>query len=334
MELFWKERVEEKRSAVENVETLSKIYTGVACAEVLDNLIDAAYAASGEMLIPFIEQYLNKKGNELVENQYLLIQGYINPLKNILYRYTKKAGLKRICNNNLKSCGIMPRNIYQSFAMEALLAPPEEIPLVILQGAMGSGKVLLSLATALEKVINVQGMDAIRIVRGSLPSVDVQNSLMGLNLERNLSWAGSIRDDLRVVLEASGIPKKEINKTIKDMLEEDTLSIESMKEIQGRSLPHSTVIVVEAQETTQDQIIGILSNIAANTKIVLIGNLKQVENCGDIHPCTNGLAVISERMKGSSLCAQVVFGKSNSEKSPLAKEIAQRNLLIRHIRDT
>lgn len=47
--------------------------------------------------------------------------------------------------------GIRPQNRLQRFALDALLAPAEEIPLVILRGPAGTAKTFLSMAAALDK---------------------------------------------------------------------------------------------------------------------------------------------------------------------------------------
>ena len=47
--------------------------------------------------------------------------------------------------------GIRPQNRLQRFALDALLAPAEEIPLVILRGPAGTAKTFLSMAAELDK---------------------------------------------------------------------------------------------------------------------------------------------------------------------------------------
>ena len=50
--------------------------------------------------------------------------------------------------------GIAPRNIGQYFMKEALLAPPDVAPLVIIKGTAGTGKTLFALAAGLENYAN------------------------------------------------------------------------------------------------------------------------------------------------------------------------------------
>src|SRR5699024_981769 len=50
--------------------------------------------------------------------------------------------------------GVQTRNVGQVFAFEALLAPVEVAPLVILKGPAGTAKTFLSMAAALEQAYN------------------------------------------------------------------------------------------------------------------------------------------------------------------------------------
>ena len=56
--------------------------------------------------------------------------------------------------------GIRPQNRLQRFALDALLAPAEEIPLVILRGPAGTAKTFLSMAAALDKTCLLYTSDA------------------------------------------------------------------------------------------------------------------------------------------------------------------------------
>lgn len=52
---------------------------------------------------------------------------------------------------DMTAFGIRPQNRLQRFALDALLAPEEEIPLVILRGPAGTAKTFLSMAAELDK---------------------------------------------------------------------------------------------------------------------------------------------------------------------------------------
>ena len=61
--------------------------------------------------------------------------------------------------------GIHPKNIYQGIALDALLDP--QIELVILTGPAGSGKTLLTMAAALEMVVEKRNYERIIVTRNT-----------------------------------------------------------------------------------------------------------------------------------------------------------------------
>lgn len=300
-----------------------KAYTGVSCMEALDNLIDTAYASGVDVLLPTVKNHLKENGEKPIENQYFLIRGCVNPKKSILCGYRKKDGLRQILKDNLNIHGITPRNAYQSFAIDALIAPPEEIPLVILQGSAGSGKSLLALAAGLRNVIDLQTMDTVLVTRNNVLFAEDQGFLPGTEMEKMEPLVRGIMDNFKEILRIGGTAKSLTNETIEDMIREGIISIESMAYMRGRSIPYTTVIVDEAQNTTPNQMLGLLSRVSENTKIILTGDPDQIDN-HLVDRYTNGLTFAAERMKGSSLCAQVTFNESHCVRSPLAKEAAIR----------
>ena len=63
----------------------------------------------------------------------------------------RNGKIRKLEYDAVKPFGVSPRNSGQPFAVEALLAPAEEIPLVILKGAAGTAKRFLTLACALQQ---------------------------------------------------------------------------------------------------------------------------------------------------------------------------------------
>ena len=71
------------------------------------------------------------------------------------------------------------------------------------------------------------------------------------------------------------------------------------------------------------QAFSIISRAGAGSKIVLCGDVEQIDNVA-LDSRTNGLTYASERMKGSPLVAQVSFLDSECVRSPLAMEALKR----------
>ena len=85
----------------------------------------------------------------------------------------------------------------------------------------------------------------------------------------------------------------------------------------------SFIIVDEAQNCTVGQILEIITRAGKGTKIVLLGDPDQIDS-PKLDRKNNGLSFASERMRGSSLCAQVTFDESETVRSALAAEGARR----------
>ena len=69
--------------------------------------------------------------------------------------------------------------------------------------------------------------------------------------------------------------------------------------------------------------LGLITRAGIGTKIVITGDIKQIDN-PKLDKRNNGLSFAAERMRGSDLCMQVLFNKTECERSDLSKEAAQR----------
>ena len=101
------------------------------------------------------------------------------------------------------------------------------------------------------------------------------------------------------------------------------ITAEAMNFIRGRSLTQTYLIIDEAQNLTPRQVKGLITRVGQGTKIVLIGDLQQID-----HPMldatTNGLSYAAERMKGSPCCCQLTMQMDECERSRLAMDASER----------
>jgi PhoH-like ATPase len=88
--------------------------------------------------------------------------------------------------------------------------------------------------------------------------------------------------------------------------------------IRGRSLRNSYIICDEAQNASRSLIRDVVTRSGANTKVVLAGDIDQVDSPSlDKH--NNGLLFCMERMKGNKLAAVIQFDERHCVRSPLAE---------------
>lgn len=206
--------------------------------------------------------------------------------------------------------GIRPRNAEQSFALNTLLDP--EVRLITLAGKAGSGKTLMSLAAALEC------QSDFRQILLARPIVPLSNRDLGfLPGDANAKiepYMQPLFDNLNV-LKHENPDSREL---IEGMLETERLQITPLAYIRGRSLQQTYFIVDEAQNLTPLEVKTIVTRAGEGTKIVLTGDLQQID-----HPyldsTSNGLSYVINRMKGQSLFAHVTLEKGvRSELSEVA----------------
>jgi PhoH-like ATPase len=100
------------------------------------------------------------------------------------------------------------------------------------------------------------------------------------------------------------------------LISEGLLQIEPLTYIRGRSLPNQFLIVDEAQNLTPHEVKTILTRAGEGTKIVLTGDLDQIDN-PYIDASTNGLTYAVEKFKNESLAGHIMLLKG--ERSKLAE---------------
>ena len=215
--------------------------------------------------------------------------------------YSKQLQMLKEC----KIDGIKPLDMRQRFAISALC--DDEVPLCILEGPAGTGKTFIALAVAIEQTF--AGKFKKILVAKPTIAVDSSQQLGYLpgSLEEKLDpWLGSIRDNISVL----GYTGSDVN-FLSDILE--PMSIEH---IRGRSIREAFIILDEAQNLTKGLLKTILTRAAENTKIVVCGDISQIDNVY-VDRYSNGLSALIEATMDSDLASYVKLTKC--VRSPLAK---------------
>ncbi len=229
---------------------------------------------------------------------------------------------------DIHAFGVTPKNAAQSFALYALMAPVEEIPFVILKGPAGTAKTFLSLAAGLDGTYDSRynrSYDKVLITRNNITS-DAEFGYLPGDIEEKMSpLLAPFYDNLESLLR--GNHKEESNEQIQmqieDMFDTGLIAVCPLAYMRGRSISNSYLIVDEAQNSTRSQMRDIITRAGKGTKVVICGDPDQIDN-HTLDKWNNGLIFASERMKGSSLCAQITFSEEESVRSALATEALKR----------
>lgn len=226
--------------------------------------------------------------------------------------------------------GVTPKNVVQKFALHALTAPVEDMPFVILKGEAGTAKTFLSLAAGLEQLYeNNKGRytkyDKVLITRNNITSDAEFGFLPGDIDEKMTPLLAPFYDNLESIIRGKHTDEsnESIQMQIDDLFSTGMIKVCPLAYMRGRSITHSYLIVDEAQNSTRSQMRDIITRAGKGTKIVICGDPKQIDN-HMLDRYNNGLVFAAERMKGSSLAAQISFSSKESVRSPLASEALKR----------
>ena len=228
---------------------------------------------------------------------------------------------------------ISQRNIGQGFALHALMASVDELPLVILEGRAGTAKTFLSLAAGMDSVYDRKsrgrnhsdGFSKLVFTRPNQLSDRDHGFLKGDLFEKMTPLLGPAFDNLeQLIAGETGEDPEQVRIQVEDMFESGMIEAMSMAYMRGRSISNAYIIVDEAQNCTRGQIYDIVSRAGNGTKVILCGDSNQVDN-PVLDKRNNGLVFAIERMKDSKLCAQVTFdGEGECVRSALAAEATKR----------
>lgn len=225
--------------------------------------------------------------------------------------------------------GVKPRNSGQYYMQEALMKPASEAPLVIVKGQAGTAKTFYSLAVGLEKLLNRPTGEYRRILI-CRPNAQFDSDigfLPGDEQEKISPLMRPIMDNLEQLMdedeESRYDDELELESRLMEVFDRNLIQMEALNFIRGRSLEKIYLIIDEAQNMTPNQVKGIITRAGKGTKIILLGDPKQIDK-PFLDERTNGLSYASEKMKGSPLCCQVTMLPEECERSQLALEAIRR----------
>ncbi|MFW5829338.1 MAG: PhoH family protein [Planctomycetota bacterium] len=214
--------------------------------------------------------------------------------------------------------GIFPRNTGQRLACNLLMDPG--IKLLTLVGTAGTGKTLLALAAGMNAVLREERYKKMLVSRPIMPMGQDIGYLPGTKDEKLGHWMGPIFDNLHFIL-GNANEEREPDDIITNLIKNDTIALEALTYIRGRSISNHYLIVDEAQNLSPHEIKTIISRAGEDTKIVLTGDPYQIDN-PYLDASSNGLTYVAERMRGQLLAGHLTLNVSErSELSGLAADL-------------
>jgi len=212
--------------------------------------------------------------------------------------------------------GIQPRNIEQ--AMSLFILDNDDIDMTVMTGPAGSGKTLLALAYGLHAIIEEKRFRKLIVARNTPPIAEDIGFLPGTEEEKMAPWLAAFDDNLETLHNGD----EHSVSSIGYVKEKANIQFKSLNFMRGRSFNNAYIIIDESQGLTQFQLKSIITRVGTNSKIVVLGNLAQIDN-KYITPLTSGLTYLVEKSKPYQHAG--IMHVNGIERSRLA-EFAEENL--------
>ena len=280
----------------------SELYGGFTKLLVDDQVIDRFY--SGEKI--FLDNIVEDKVR-LYPNQFVMMVSSSNEKKTAITRFIDtKIEFKKIPQHKESDgWGIAPKNKEQNCALELLL--DVNIPVVSLIGKAGSGKTLCAIAAGLQQIMGQDSnYNRLIVSRPVQPMGKDIGYLPGTIAEKMAPWLAPIQDNLRFLF-------GDDNLMLESYMEKRIIEVEALTYIRGRSIQNAYIIIDECQNLTRHEIKTILTRVGEGTKIVLTGDIEQIDNV-NIDETTNGLTYAIEKLKTSDITGHISFIKGERSK--------------------
>lgn len=197
--------------------------------------------------------------------------------------YISEEETRRLNKRLNKQVILTPRGENQKNYVDNLLNPQIYISFAI--GPAGCGKTMLAAQSAVKGLIE-QKYEKIIITR---PNVAVDDRdigfLPGSKDQKMAPWIAPLVDVLKETYNPS---------ELKLLFKDEIIEVVPIAFMRGRTFKDAFIIVDEAQGTTPNSLLSILTRIGDNSKMVVTGDLKQTDHKGP-----NGLSDFLKRFENN-----------------------------------
>ncbi|WP_031499096.1 PhoH family protein [Bryobacter aggregatus] len=201
---------------------------------------------------------------------------------------------------------LAPKTINQRRYVEAI----EKHDLTFGIGPAGTGKTYLAVALAVSALLNKQ-VSRIMLTRPAVEAGERLGFLPGTLQDKIDPYLRPLYDALYDMVEADKVEK---------LLEKNTIEVAPIAFMRGRTLNDAYIIVDESQNCTPDQMKMILTRLGFNSKMVVTGDITQIDLPGGKR---SGLVEVTEILKGVEGVAFIHFDDQDVVRHSLVQRIVR-----------
>ena len=199
---------------------------------------------------------------------------------------------------------LAPKTVNQRRYVDAI----ERNDLVFGVGPAGTGKTYLAVAMAVSALLNKR-VARIVLTRPAVEAGERLGFLPGNLQEKVDPYLRPLYDALYDMLDSDKVEK---------LLERAVIEVAPIAFMRGRTLNDSFIILDEAQNTTPEQMKMFLTRLGFNSKVVVTGDITQVDLPRDQ---ASGLSAVAEILEGVEDIGFVRFGEEDVVRHKLVRRI-------------
>ena len=273
-------------------------------------------------------QKSQKVFKEAYPNEYFMVKSE-NYDKQIPCHFNKSSSQLEIVNGDINFLGVKPLNKEQKILCDLILR--DDIKLITVTGRAGSGKSLISIAGSLEQIINDRKYNRLMITKPLAPFGRESGFLPGTLDDKLQPHFASAYDSLEYIFSLKDADGNVIESQEKDgetfsnndniqwLIRSGKIKLESLEYIRGRTISNEnrpTILIVdEAQNCTKEEIKTIVTRVGKNGKIILTGDINQVDH-KNLNKFNNGLIHVIKKFYDHPIAGHIHLNVS--ERSHLA----------------
>jgi phosphate starvation-inducible PhoH-like protein len=285
--------------------------------KIIENYLDVNIIPRGNLLIIDASEKNTKSAVSLLNlmADYLHMNGNGYELNEVDIKYLAKtiASGKNIDAGTIKKLkitipetgkAVLPRTINQAEYISTI----HKKAVTLSYGPAGTGKTFLAVAVALH-YLNSGQMKRIVLTRPAVEAGENLGFLPGDLIQKINPYLRPLYDALFDLMPYERIPK---------LIDSGNIEIAPLAYMRGRTLNDAFIILDEAQNTTKSQMKMILTRIGNNSKIVISGDITQI----DLEkPKNSGLLNAIKILKDIDEIGFIQFSKEDICRHPIVEKI-------------